>query len=167
MKLSRLAVLPLLAIASPAFAKDDYLALVARLMGGLTDGGQAIIGTFDAGTVKMTAPGVFEITFETGAATFLYTEPDTCIFTQHSQMEGQPTSEARLDFTKVTGVDIQDQGEWDGLNAAVVTLNGPPETLQIMLGDKLVNQQPAFAFLASSITLEELQAAADELQRVC
>ncbi len=97
MHLLRLALLPLLFVASPSFAEEDYLALVARLIGGLADGGKAVTGSLRAGDVKMIAPGTFEVTYKTGVATFLYDEPDTCRFTQHSQMANQPTSEARLD----------------------------------------------------------------------
>ena len=151
MHLLRFALLPLVLSATPALAKEDYLALVARLTGGLMDGGQTITGSLRTGDVKMIAPGTFEVTYKSGVATFLYDEPDTCHFTQHSQMANQPTAEARLDFTLVTSIEVRDQGQWEGLNAALVTLNGPPETLQVLLNDAFVNQQPAFAFLASSI----------------
>jgi hypothetical protein len=82
-------------------------------------------------------------------------------------MVGESPADARLDFTLVTDVEIRDQGIWEGLPAALVTFAGPPEMLQIIMGDKLVPQQPAFAFLASSVTVEQLQAAASELQRIC
>ena len=166
MRSAYLAVLPLL-LTPPALASEHSLPLVAKLVGGLADGGETLMGTLGKGTVAMTGEGVFEIAFGKGVATFLYDQPDTCVFTQHSQMEGEPTSDARFDFTKVTGVEIRDQGKWEGLNAAVITFTGPDEMLQVMLGDKLVNQVPAFAFLATSMPVAELQAAADELQRIC
>jgi hypothetical protein len=166
MRSAYLAVLPLL-LTSPAFASEHSLSLIAKLIGGLSDGGEMLQGALGKGTVAMTEEGVFEITFSKGVATFLYDQPDTCVFTQHSQMKGEPTSDARFDFTKVTGVEIRDQGKWEGLNAALITFTGPDDMLQVMLGDKLVNQVPAFAFLATSMPLDELQAAADELQRIC
>ena len=166
MRSAYLAVLPFLLI-SPALAQDTSLTLIARLLGGLTDGGVTLQGSLGKGTVEMTGDGAFEVTFDKGVAMFLYDQPDTCIFTQHSQMEGEPTSDARMDFTKVTGVEVRDQGKWEGLNAALITFGGPDDMLQVMLGDKLVNQVPAFAFLATSMALEEFQAAADELLRIC
>ena len=166
MRSAYLAVLPLLLV-SPALAEDHSLPLVARLLGGLTDGGVTLQGALGKGQVEAVGEGSFEVTFDKGVATFLYDQPDTCIFTQHSQMEGEPTSDARMDFTKVTGVEVRDQGKWEGLNAALITFGGPEDLLQVMLGDTLVNQVPAFAFLATSMTVEELQAAADELQRIC
>ena len=166
MRSACLAVLPLL-LASPALASDPALSLVAKLIGGLNDGGETLMGSHGKGSVAMTDEGVFEITFGDGVATFLYDQADTCVFAQHSQMEGQPTSDARFDFTKVAGVEIRDQGKWEGLNAALITFTGPEDLLQVMVGDKLVNQVPAFAFLATSMPVDELQAAADELQRIC
>ncbi|MEO7223494.1 MAG: hypothetical protein ABIY37_13580 [Devosia sp.] len=166
MRSAYLAILPLL-LTPPAFASEYSLSLIAKLIGGLSDGGETLQGALGKGTVEMTGEGAFDVTFSKGVAKFLYDQPDTCVFTQHSQMENEPTSDARLDFTKVESVDIRDQGKWEGLNAALITFTGPPEMLQVMLGDTLVNQVPAFAFLATSMAVEELQAAADELQRIC
>src|SRR5690349_18652292 len=166
MRSACLAVLPLL-LASPALAQDTSLPLVAKLVGGLADGGETLVGTLGKGTVTMTGEGVFEIAFSKGVATFLYDQPDTCIFTQHSQMKGEPTSDARMNLTKVTSIEVRDQGKWEGLNAAFITFNGPDDLLQVLVGDELVNQTPAFAFLVTSMPIEELQAAADELQRIC
>jgi hypothetical protein len=82
-------------------------------------------------------------------------------------MKGEPTSDARFDFTKVTGIEIRDQGEFEGLKAVLISFAGPEDMLQVMMGDKLVNQTPAFAFLATSMPIDAFQAAADELQRIC
>jgi hypothetical protein len=168
MRRAYLAVLPFLLV-PPAFADDTSLPLIAKLMGGLTNGGEMLQGSLGKGSVKSTGDGSFEVTFAKGSALFVYDQPDTCIFTQHSQMKDEPgsASDARFDFTKVTGIDIREQGEWEGLRAALVTFTGPEDMLQIMMGDKLVNQVPAFAFLATSMPVDELQAAADELQRIC
>ncbi|MBI4923962.1 MAG: hypothetical protein HY834_19690 [Devosia nanyangense] len=169
MRLAHLAVVStsVLGLATPAFAADSSLALVAKLLGGFVDGGEAIQGSLGKGRVKLTAEGVFEVTFDKGVATFLYDEPGTCVFTQHVQMADEPSSDARLDFTKITGIEVRDQGEWEGLHAALITFSGPPEVLQVMMGDTLVPQQPAFAFIASSTTVDEFNAAATELQRIC
>ena len=166
MRRAYLAVLPLL-FATPAFAQDTSLPLIAKLLGGLTDGGETLVGSLGKGKVEAIGDGAFEITFEKGVASFLYDPPDTCIFTQHSQMKGEPTSDARFDFTKVTGIEIRDQGEFEGLKAVLISFAGPEDMLQVMMGDKLVNQTPAFAFLATSMPLDEFQSAADELQRIC
>lgn len=169
MRLAHLAVVSasVLGLTNPAFAAESSLALVARLLGGFVDGGEAIQGSLGKGRVKQTGEGVFEVTFDKGVATFLYDEPDTCVFTQHVQMVDEQPSDARIDFTKVTGIDVRDQGEWEGLHAALITFAGPPEVLQVMMGDKFVPQQPAFAFIASSTTVDEFNAAATEMQRIC
>jgi hypothetical protein len=161
-----LALLSLL-LMSPAAAQDSSLPLIAKFLGGLVDGGEMLQGALGKGSVKAVGNGAFEVTFNKGVATFLYGQTGTCIFTQHSEMKGEPTSEARLDFTKVTSVEIRDQGKWEGLNAAVITISGPPEMMQVMVRDTFVNQTPVFAFLVSSMPIAELKAAADELQRIC
>jgi hypothetical protein len=166
MRRAYLAVLPLL-FATPTLAQDTSLPLIAKLMGGLVDGGEMLQGSLGKGQVKAVGEGAFAVTFAKGVATFLYDQPDTCIFIQHSQMKGEPTSDGRFDFTKVTGVEIRDQGEFEGLKAVLISFAGPEDMLQVMMGDKLVNQTPAFAFLATSMTVEDFQAAADELQRIC
>lgn len=169
MRLAHLAVVSaaVLGLSTPAFAADSSLALVARLFGGFIDGGEAIQGSLGKGQVKQTAEGVFEVTFGKGVATFLYDEPDTCVFTQRVQMADEQPSDARMDFTKITGIEVRDQGEWEGLHAALITFAGPPEVLQVVMVDKLVPQQPAFAFIASSTTVDEFNAAATEMQRIC
>jgi hypothetical protein len=168
MRLPRLAVLfaSTTLLVSPSFADSTSLPLVAKLLGGLTDGGTMIQGSLGKGSVKATGDGAFDVTFDKALIRFLYDEPDTCIFTQHLQM-GDQVADARMDFTKVTGVEVRDQGDVDGLHGALVTFQGPPETLQVVMGDKLVPQQPAFAFLASTLTVDDLNAAATELQRIC
>jgi hypothetical protein len=166
MRIAYLAVLPLL-LTTPAFAEDTSLPLIAKLLGGLTDGGETLMGSLGKGTVRAAGDGAFEVTFEKGVASFLYDQPDTCVFTQHSQMKGEPTSDARFDFTKVTGIEFRDQGEFEGLKAVLITFAGPEDMLQVTMGDKLVNQTPAFAFLATSMPIQDFQAAADELQRIC
>ena len=168
MRCAYLAVLPFL-LATPALAQDTSLPLIAKLMGGLVDGGEMLQGSLGKGQVKAIGEGAFEVTFAKGAATFVYDQPDTCVFTQHSQMANEPgtAADARFDFTKVTGIEIRDQGEFEGLHAVLITFAGAEDMLQVMLGDKLVNQVPAFAFLATSMPVEDFQAAADELQRIC
>jgi hypothetical protein len=166
MRRAYLAVLPLL-FATPGFAQDTSLPLIAKLLGGLADGGEMLQGSLGKGQVKAMGEGAFEVTFAKGVATYLYDQPDTCIFTQHSQMKGEPTSDARFDFTKVTGIEIRGSGDFEGLKTALITFAGPDDMLQVMMGDKLVNQTPVFAFHATSMPVEDFQAAADELQRIC
>jgi hypothetical protein len=162
-----LAAASMFAVATAARADTD-ITLIAKLLGGLADGGEMIQGSFGKGKVAALGGGAYEARFDKGIVlTYLYDEPDTCVFTQHIQMANNPPSDARIDITKLTGIDIRDQGAWEGLNGALVTFNGPPEMLQVVMNGTLVNQQPAFAFLATNMTVAELQAAADELQRVC
>jgi hypothetical protein len=168
MRLIRLACLfaSTVIVTTPSFADSTSLPLVAKLLAGLADGGAMMQGSLGKGDVKATGNGAFEVSFAKTTIKFLYDEPDTCRFTQHLQMDGD-SSEARLDFTKVTSVSVRDQGDVEGLHGALVTFEGPAEMLQVMMGDKLVPQQPAFAFLASSVSVDELNAAATELQRIC
>jgi len=168
MRMIRLAVLfaSTTLLVTPSFADNASLPLVAKLLGGLADGGTMIQGSLGKGSVKATGEGAFDVTFDKALISFLYDEPDTCVFTQHLQM-GNQVSDARMDFTKVTGIDVRDQGDVEGLHGALVTFQGPPETLQVVMGDKLVTQSPAFAFLATTLTVDDLTAAATELQRIC
>lgn len=164
---SCLAFASILAITGTTHADTD-ISLIAKLLGGLADGGEMVQGSFGRGKVAARGGGAYDVSFDKGiVVSFLYDEPDTCVFTQHIQTANNPPSDARIDVTKLASIDIRDQGVWEGLNGALVTFNGPPEMLQVVLNGTLVNQQPAFAFLATSMNIAELQAAADELQRVC
>ena len=166
MRLAHLVASLLTILATPALADEGRLALVAKLAAGLVDGGQMTQGSLGAGDIRQLDAGAYEVTFKTATMKYLFDEPDTCIFTQHAQL-GDDASEARFHFDKVTSIDVRAQGKFDGLNATLLTFNGPDGVIEVMMGDKLVPQVPAFAFLLTSMTTEEFQAAADEIQRVC
>lgn len=163
----RLALAMLVAAVSlPAAAQEDRLALFAKVVGGLADGGETLIGSLGKGKITMVGDGAFDIALKDGVAHFLFDEPDTCVFGMHSSMANQPASNARFDATKFTGIEVRDQGEWEGLKAVLVTISGPDGMLQVEMNGGWVNQ-PAFAFLASNLTADEVKAAADELMRIC
>lgn len=161
-----LVAVAIFAFASPALAQESTMSLVAKVVGGLVDEGEMLQGTLGKGVVNEIAEGAYEIGFSKGVASFLYDEPEPCVFIQHSQMEGEPTSDARFDFNVITAIEVQDQGEWEGLKAAVIQLQGPETAVQMMQGDTWVTG-PNFAFLVSSITADELKAAAAALREAC
>ena len=164
MRLARLAVVPLLAFPSIGYAADT-IAQVAILTSGLADGAQTMIGGFGTGAVTVPQPGYYEIAFDKGVVKFLFDETDTCRVNVHAEIPTQGSADLRYDLTRVTGITVDDRGTFEGLNAAVITLEGD-EVVQVLMNDNWVTQ-PGFAFLVGSITLEEYQAAADELQRIC
>jgi hypothetical protein len=155
-----------LLLATPVLAQEDRLAIVAKVTSGLADGGETLIGALGKGKVTQAGQGVYEIALKDGTASFLFEETDTCKFGVVSSMANQPTSTARLDATRITEIEVRDQGEWEGLKAVLVTVTGPEGTLEVMMNDAWVNQ-PLFAFLASNLTADEIKAAADELLRIC
>ena len=164
MRSAYLAVPLALLLSSTAHAADT-IAQVALLTGGLADGAQTMIAGFGTGPVTMPEPGYYEVTFDKGVVKFLYDEPDTCQVTLHADIPSQGTADIRYDLTKVTNVTVDDRGKFEGLNAAVITLEGA-DVVQVMMSGNWVTQ-PGFAFLAGSLTLDQYQAAADELRRIC
>ena len=164
MRSAYLAVPLALLVASTAHAADT-ISQVAILTSGLADGAQTMIGGFGTGPVTMPEAGYYEVTFDKGVIKFLFDETETCHVTVHAEIPSQGSADLRYDLTKVTTIVVDDRGKFEGQNAAVITLEGDG-VVQSMMGDNWVTQ-PGFAFLVGSITLEEYQAAADELQRIC
>lgn len=144
----------------------DELALAAAVTGGIADGGEILVGSLGKGKVTAVGDGAYDVALPKGTMTFLFTQQDTCVFLVHSQM-GQDTSDIRFDLTKVSGIDVLAQGEWEGLKATLVTFNGAEGVMQTLMGSDWVNQPIAVAFLASSMTTEEITSAAEELRRRC
>ncbi len=163
MRLACLAVVTLLSVSATQAA--DTIKHVAILTSGLADGAQSMISGFGTGPVTMPQPGYYEIGFAKGPIKFLFDEPDTCIVHVHAEIPGQGSAELRYDITKVTGITVDDRGQLDGQNAAVITLEGP-DVVQSLMGDNWVTQ-PGFVFLVGSLTTADYQASADELQRIC
>jgi hypothetical protein len=145
----------------------DELGLAVAVTAGLADGAETLVGALGKGKVAAASEGAYDVVFAKGTMKFLFTEADTCVFVMHSQMEGEGTSEVRFDLTKVTGIEVRDQGDWEGLKATLVTFNGPEGVMQTLIGNEWVNQPIAVAFLATTITTDEITMAADELRRRC
>lgn len=141
--------------------------LAAAVTGGIADGGEILIGSLGKGKATALGDGAYDVALAKGTMKFLFTETDTCVFAVHSQMEGEGTSEVRFDLTKVTGIDVQSQGEWEGLKATLVTFNGPEGIMQTLMSNEWISQPMAISFLASTMTTEEITEAAEELRRRC
>lgn len=154
---------PLALLVSTAHAADT-VTQVAILTSGLMDGAKTMVGAPPAGDVTMPEPGHYVLALASGETKFLFDETDTCIVHVHAQMPAVAV-ELRYDLTKLNNVVVDDRGQFEGLNAVVITLEGP-DVVQSLVGDNWVTQ-PGFAFLVGSITIEQYQAAADELQRIC
>jgi hypothetical protein len=164
MRSACLAVPLAFALASTALAADT-VTQVAILTGGLVDGAQTMTAGFGVGPVTNPQPGYYEVAYDKGVIKFLFDEVDTCKVNVHAEIPTQGSADLRYDLTKVTGIVVDSRGEFEGQNAVLVTLEGP-DVVQSMMGDNWVTQ-PGFAFLVGSLTAEEYQAAADELQRIC
>jgi hypothetical protein len=161
-----LAAAALVLVASPGRAEENRLSLVAKVVSGLTHDGEMLMGTLGRGVVYEIEPGAYEIGFDKGVASFIYGEPAPCVFTQDAQVDGQPTAPARFDFNVVTGIVVEDQGDWEGLKSAVVLLEGAATAVTLLQGDVWA-PGPAFANIVSSLTADELRAAAKALRSVC
>ena len=161
-----LAVAAVLVAAAPVLAEENRLSLVAKVIGGLADGSEMVMGTLGKGVVYELEPGAYEVGFDQGVASFLYAEPTPCVFTQHSRLDGQPTSDSRFDFNVITAIEVEDQGDWEGLKAAMVELQGPDNAVEVREGETWVTA-PGSAFLVSSIPAGDIGAAAMALRALC
>jgi hypothetical protein len=166
MRLARLAAASLLSLSiATAASAVEVVPLAAIVTSGLTDGATMMVSGFGNGPVADLGSGAFEVTFDKGVIKFLFVETDTCFVNLHGDIPGQGAVEVRYDLTKMTGIKIDDRGQFEGLNAAIVTIEGD-DVVQVLIQDNWVTQ-PGFAFLVGSLTAADYQAAADELQRVC
>jgi hypothetical protein len=158
--------LAIVAGAGPALAEDERLSLVAKVVTGLAQDSTLLIGDLGKGIVNELEPGAYEIGFDTGVAAIIYAEPTPCVFTQHARLDDQPTTDTRFDFTAITGVSIVEQDGWEGLNAAIIELQGPEAAVQIRDGEAWL-PGPPFAYVVSSLTSDDLRAAATALREAC
>jgi hypothetical protein len=147
-------------------AQEHRLSLVAKVIGGLADGSELVMGTLGKGIVYELEPGAYEVGFDKGVASFLYAEPTPCVFTQHARLDGRATSDARFDFNVITAIEVEDQGDWEGLRAAMVELQGPDNAVEVREGETWVTA-PGSAFLVSSIAAGDISAAAGALRALC
>jgi hypothetical protein len=164
MRLAHLAIASFVSLTTAATAVE-IVPLAAIVTSGLADGATMMVSGFGNGAVADKGSGLFEVAFDKGVMKFLFDETDTCFVNLHGDIPGQGTVEVRYDLTKMTGVKVDDRGKFEGLDAAIVTIEGN-DVVQVLMSDKWVTQ-PGFAFLVGSLTVADYQAAADELQRVC
>jgi hypothetical protein len=164
MRSACLAVPTVLLLSTAAYAADT-VTQVAILTSGLADGAQTMTGGFGIGPVTSPQPGYYEITYDKGVIKFLFDEVDTCKVNVHAEIPSQGSADLRYDLTRVTRIVVDDRGKFEGQNAVLVTLEGQ-DVVQVLMNDNWITQ-PGFAFLVGSIGLEDYQAAADELQRIC
>ena len=174
---SRSAVLLLLAalLISPALAQPgpSALQIVAQVTGGLADGGKVLIGSLGIGTVAQTGAGYYEIRFpgEDAVATFIFKMESNCIFTQETAMEGWPSSVGRYNFNVVDKIDITAQQAlpgYEGVNFVLMQMKGLPSMLQMANGEgEMVDLPVAAASLATSLTADDILAAANSLALIC
>ena len=151
---------------TPALAEDATLRLVAKIVGGLAQDSVLLIGDLGTGKVNELEPGAYEIGYDTGVSAATFAEPEPCVFTLHARMAGISGIEQRFDFNAITGIDFVPQESWEGLNAVVVTLQGPDTAGQVRDGDGWL-PGPPFANVVSSLTVEDLSAAAAALREAC
>ena len=160
-----LAVAALLA-PSPAFADDTSLRLVAKIIGGFAQDSVLLIGDEGTGIVNELEPGAYEVGYNTGVAQAIFLEPEPCVFTLSARLVGIPDAETRFDFNVVTGIDVVASDTWEGLNAVVVTLQGPDTAVEVRDGDGWM-PGPPFGNVVSSLTADEIRVAAAALREVC
>jgi len=161
------AALLVLATAAPAFAQSaDAIDLIARVTAGLSDGGQVGMGTLGAGAVSR-SNGAYSVGFGTGTATLTFDQPQNCVFTQRAEMKGQPTTNVRFDLNQVTAISFADQGKFNGLNAVVLQFTGGDGMVDVLAADGTASPVPAAASIVTSLSLDDLNAAATALRQLC
>ena len=151
---------------TPAFADDTTLRLVAKIVGGFAQDSVLLIGDEGTGIVNELEPGAYEVGYNTGVAQALFAEPEPCVFTLNARLVGIPDAETRFDFNIITGIDVIASENWEGLNAVVVTLQGPDTAVEVRDGDGWM-PGPPFGNVVSSVTAYEIREAAAALREAC
>ncbi len=162
------ALIALMLLVTPAMAADDPLDSAARLFFGLADGAQIEMPGVGRGSVATSGPGGYEAALDKGSIGFTLTQPGPCKFSFDSAF-GAFSSSGRADFTGLRDIKLRDLGINDGLNAFQVDFRGPAADLLQMLdkSGNATNVKPAVTFVTSSLTLPEMQAAADAIVALC
>jgi hypothetical protein len=161
-----LAITAALLAPAPAFADDERLRLVAKIVGGFAQDSVLLIGDEGTGVVNELEPGAYEVGYNTGVAQAIFAEPEPCIFTLSARLVGIPDAETRFNFNVVTGIDVVASEAWEGLNAVVVTLQGPDTAVEVRDGDGWM-PGPPFGNIVSSLSADEIREAADALREIC
>jgi len=155
------------ASAAPAFAQsDDPLSLLAKIAGGFSDGGKVALGSLGVGAVSQ-KDKVYTVTLPSAAATFTFDQPKPCVFTEFSQMAGQPNVLVRFNLANVKTITFADQGPYNGLNAVAVQFAGNGDLVQLLDDKGAVQATTAAASVVTSLKLDDLNAAAGALQKIC
>lgn len=166
----RLAVLPSLLLAStaPTLAQTSQLNLVAFATSGLANGDRLYMGGLGHGTVTQRDTGVFDVTFTDGrVATFTFTSTDPCVFLMTPTMENESSPPVRYNLDVATGITYYAQDQYEGLNATLVTIEGPPEVMQTYVNDTWHNAIVPTVSLVGSANFIEMEAAAEVLMGAC
>lgn len=163
-----LAAIALASCSGPPAA--DTASLVAKVTWGLADGERMMIFGAGTGTVERVDTSTFRIDMGPGAMTYAFTELAPCRVKTAIALGRNPTVEGEYDFTKVTGIAVkadtkanEDIGKQVDLNVVQVTLDGT----DFAQGQANPFGTPGMFYFFTSLSTEEVQAAADELQRIC
>jgi len=169
MRLSTIVTTAILAVAatpSPAAAPDPFGPL-AMIVAGLADGGKVAVGQSGAGKVTRSGPKAFLVSLPTGQAGFLYAQPQSCVFTQTSQMKGEPPLTVQFNLNLVTGIRFAQQGQSAGLNLIALQFQGSGEIVDFVAEDGTMTQGQSAASITTSLTVDQLNKAAAALRTLC
>jgi hypothetical protein len=162
------AVAAVAASASPALAQsNDPIELFAQVSAGLYDGGKVSIGTLGVGTVEKKTAKSFVVSLADGAASFTFDEPQPCVFTEVSEMKGQPTVVIRFNLDAVTAIKFESQGPYNGLNAVALNFEGNGDLVQLLDDKGSAVAVPPSASIVTSVSPDDLNAAAEALRAFC
>jgi hypothetical protein len=154
--------------AAPAWADSpDAYALIATVTAGLSDGGSVTIGGLGTGKVSRTGPKAFVVNLPSGQATFLFDQPSPCVFTELSQMKGQPPLIVRFDLSAVSSINFGSQGQQNGLNVVGLEFAGDGPIVQVMGDDGSAQVAEPKASIITSVSVDELRRAGIALQAAC
>jgi hypothetical protein len=169
MRFERLAPALILAVlAAPAVAAPpDVYSLVAAITGGLSDGGQVSLGELGSGKVARTGPKGYVVNLPSGQASFLFAQPQPCVFTETSQIKGRPPLTVQFNFAQVQAVAFADQGQSAGLNAIALEFQGTGDLVQIVADDGTAQSAQPAASIVTSLTVDQLNKAAAALHAIC
>lgn len=158
-----------LAAVSPAAlaASVDPYALIAAVTAGLTDGGKVTIADFGTGKVARTGPKAYVVNLPSGQASFIFDQPQPCVFTELSQMKGKKPLTVQFNLGLAQAVNFAAQGQQDGLNVVALRFGGKGDIVQLIADDGTATTATPATSIITSMDLEALRKAAIALKAAC
>lgn len=154
---------------APALAQDEVPAvdLVSAIFIGFGDGATVQVGGGQTAVITQDGPGQFHGTTSDGADfTFAATEGDACNFTGTFTLSDQ-TFAIAFDAGKIETISFNDAEPMEGFTRYMVVLTGPDGMVESVDPDGTRRDGGKQSPIGTSLTQDELDAAAADLLERC